>query len=506
MAPPCSCCGAHANIPLNLTPRTARITDLLNSNVCPLVYEEVSFRAELPVRGERITQLDDAIASARRALQSLVHQRHRELRDLNDIHTVMNPIRRLPQDVLREIFLICLDDQDPRADSLDTHGMPWVLLQVSSQWRAAGLTFSRLWSRVHVSFDTLALHPHPERLGHVLWLQLSRSKQYPLEVELSSYTHVSEMHPILPHLWDTSNRWRTLVLDLTDASVRNILVPVHGKLHALELVSTKAHDRYIKEDTGFDVLSDVRSAPALRALHIDGSPVSLCIPWSRLEEYVCHRPTFGMRPYYMDETPAVTDSNIMLLHKLDAARTFKSRCIDRFPPRPPQTPLRRQNLTSLWLEAPQLPDMGISRLLPMLDLPALRSFGWICGVADVHAVRDLLLRSNSTLTTLGLKPKTFSQVLCEFVQESEAVETLVLKDSMDPWIFSYLNGKLPCLSLLDLSEVPPIEVDEGKLWILVNARRKRLKDVRLPYGYEPTVPLEVRYAAMIKEGLRIGLY
>ncbi|KAF9009801.1 hypothetical protein BDZ89DRAFT_1078350 [Hymenopellis radicata] len=485
MAPPCSCCGAHVNIPLNLTPRSARITDLLNSNVCPLLYEEVYFCAELPVRGERIAHLEDAIAEARRGLQSLVHQRHQELRDLNDIHTVMHPIRRLPLDVLREIFLICLDDQDPRADSLDTHGMPWVLVQVSSQWRVAGLSFPRLWSRVHVSFDTLALHPHPERLSHVLWLQLSRSKQYPLEVELSSYTHVSEMHPILPHLWDTSNRWRTLLLDLTDASVRNVLAPVHGKLHALELVSIKAPDHHIEEDTGFDVLSDVQSAPALRALHVSGSPASLCIPWSRLEEYVCHQPNFGVRSYYREDTHAAIDNNMMILRKLDSARTFKSRCTDQFPSHPPNTPLRRQNLTSLWLEAP--------------------NFGWI-RVADVNAVRDLLIRSNCTLTTIGLKPMIYSLGLLALLHQSDAVETLVLKDSMDPAFLSGLNGKLPCLALLDLSEVPPIEIKEATIWRLVNARRRRLKDVRLPYGYEPSVPLEEQYAAMIKEGLNIGLY
>ncbi|KAF9040298.1 hypothetical protein BDZ89DRAFT_1060727 [Hymenopellis radicata] len=484
MAPPCSCCGAHVNIPLNLTPRSARITDLLISNVCPSFMKRFIFApSSLP----------------------LVHQRHQELRDLNDIHTVMHPIRRLPLDVLREIFLICLDDQDPRADSLDTHGMPWVLVQVSSQWRVAGLSFPRLWSRVHVSFDTLALHPHPERLSHVLWLQLSRSKQYPLEVELSSYTHVSEMHPILPHLWDTSNRWRTLLLDLTDASMRNVLAPVHGKLHALELVSIKAPDNHIEEDTGFDVLSDVQSAPALRALHVSGSPASLCIPWSRLEEYVCHQPNFDMRSYYREDTHAAIDNNMMILRKLDSARTFKSPCTDQFPSHPPNTPLRRQNLTSLWLEAPKFTDMGISQLLPMLDLPALRSFGWI-RVADVNAVHDLLIRSNCTLTTIGLKPMIYSLGLLALLHQSDAVETLVLKDSMDPAFLSGLNGKLPCLALLDLSEVPPFEIKEATIWRLVNARRRRLKDVRLPYGYEPSVPLEEQYAAMIKEGLNIGLY
>ncbi|KIY73369.1 hypothetical protein CYLTODRAFT_417055 [Cylindrobasidium torrendii FP15055 ss-10] len=498
MAPKCTTCGHHDEMPSNLPPRSQRMSELLSSNACPLQVEEASFRAELPVRHSRIARLEEEISAAQAKLHSLVRRRRMEHRDLNDIQTVLHPIRRLPPDILNEIFAICLDEQDPRADSLDTNGMPWVLVQVCGTWRAAGIRASRLWSRVHVSFDTLALHPHPERLVHVLWLQISRSKQCSLEVELSSYTHVSEMHPILPVLWGTSNRWRTLSLDMTDTSNRNILAPTFGALDALEYVAIKSAPSHHTpaEDTDFDVFSDPTSAPRLKSMQVTNA-VSIGMPWSRLEEFVLHPESRR----WGDLSRGRVATTLDILKKLSTARTFKTELVTFAVPAPsPHSRLRHQYLHTLWIDTSvDGNDLGIQEFMNAVELPALQSLGWIRGV-DVKATQSLVRRSNCTLTTLAVKLETYTPKMRDLLRDSCEVDTLVLKDDIDPTYFSTLGAVPLGLAVLDMSEANLASVSEDKVWRLVNGRK--LKEVRLPSGFTWNA---ARWVSSMNEGCIVSI-
>ncbi|KAF9268366.1 hypothetical protein L218DRAFT_821577, partial [Marasmius fiardii PR-910] len=73
---------------------------------------------------------------------------------------IVNPIRRLPEVVLREIFRACTDDGTKAmetfrdymssGDSLDPTKAPWTLGQVCSLWREVVTSFSSLWSYITI--------------------------------------------------------------------------------------------------------------------------------------------------------------------------------------------------------------------------------------------------------------------------------------------------------------------------------------------------------------------
>ncbi|KDR83081.1 hypothetical protein GALMADRAFT_56814, partial [Galerina marginata CBS 339.88] len=94
---------------------------------------------------------------AQREIQTLQNR----LKELNPIcETIQQSIsdlsalislRRLPTDILGEIFLHCLPTyRNPTLSALEA---PMVLTRVCSLWRSVALSSPRLWARLHIPFS-----------------------------------------------------------------------------------------------------------------------------------------------------------------------------------------------------------------------------------------------------------------------------------------------------------------------------------------------------------------
>ncbi|KAJ7133627.1 hypothetical protein C8R44DRAFT_611733, partial [Mycena epipterygia] len=76
--------------------------------------------------------------------------KQRLIKDGIDKHKVLiSPMRRLPQEILQEIFLACLP-QDHNA-SVGALGAPLLLGFICRYWRMVAHTMPRLWSGLHLS-------------------------------------------------------------------------------------------------------------------------------------------------------------------------------------------------------------------------------------------------------------------------------------------------------------------------------------------------------------------
>ncbi|PBK64012.1 hypothetical protein ARMSODRAFT_866327, partial [Armillaria solidipes] len=79
--------------------------------------------------------------------------------DITQYKKALHPIRRLPPEVLSEIFLQCIDENGTENEvsrfldstlsclksSLDPSQCPWTLSKVCSKWCAISLSFPHLW-------------------------------------------------------------------------------------------------------------------------------------------------------------------------------------------------------------------------------------------------------------------------------------------------------------------------------------------------------------------------
>lgn len=147
-----------------------------------------------------------------------------------------SPFRRLPDDIIREIFLACLDTT--RNPTMSCREAPVLLTRISSATRAVALSTPALWAAIHIPIIRHSKKSKPKRKairesimsararGAKEWL-LQRSGNMPLsisvhEVPYSSPNELVWTNPlaeyILPVLLKCCARWRDVSFSIVSDS------------------------------------------------------------------------------------------------------------------------------------------------------------------------------------------------------------------------------------------------------------------------------------------------
>lgn len=128
--------------------------DLLNYPEPPTESSISEARRALQTQRQALSQLSERITSAEDALSQIVADRKRAIREMQREqhalevkvkHTLayISPIRRLPHELLRHIFMFNFDNHPCCA---------WILASVCVPWRRLALSIPRLWSKVSNDF------------------------------------------------------------------------------------------------------------------------------------------------------------------------------------------------------------------------------------------------------------------------------------------------------------------------------------------------------------------
>lgn len=100
------------------------------------------------------------------------------------------PVRRLPVELLVEVFILCLPDGKyiiPRPTSA-----PLLLTQVCSSWRDIALSVPALWSSIQIDMDSTLSPRHVTTLASRVAAWLARSAQHHLSIRLFIEDHLEE--------------------------------------------------------------------------------------------------------------------------------------------------------------------------------------------------------------------------------------------------------------------------------------------------------------------------
>ncbi|KAJ7161914.1 hypothetical protein C8R43DRAFT_1233475 [Mycena crocata] len=161
-------------------------------------------------------------------IQDLITQRD-QIAEYIDLHTaIISPARRLPHDIVQEIFLACLPTH--RNAAMSSTEAPLLLCAISSEWRALALATPMLWAALHVDLDFVLARSF--RLS-CLRAWMARSAQCALSLSVSAYS--ASCGFILASLLSSSSRWRSITLDIAPplvATLKNVDAP---RLEAIEL-------------------------------------------------------------------------------------------------------------------------------------------------------------------------------------------------------------------------------------------------------------------------------
>jgi hypothetical protein len=207
--------------------------------------EQKRLRPVLNELHEQIFVLQDKMAEHWRDYQNRLAQSRRQtetaIANLNDrvlaleqknVHasSLLAPIRRLPAEILSEIFLI----------AITAYGFSALrLMWVCRSWRSVLITLSRAWSMIKV---------HTWTRTDLFEFLLERTRRVTLDVEIDTDSDSSSRTPdpsrsyaALAMITETSKRWRSLTIhsfpkgaELTNSGVLGPLLAIEGPMEALE--------------------------------------------------------------------------------------------------------------------------------------------------------------------------------------------------------------------------------------------------------------------------------
>ncbi|KAK0462133.1 hypothetical protein IW261DRAFT_1374840, partial [Armillaria novae-zelandiae] len=126
-------------------PPDARIIELLKTNAAPTPIEMQSLQATLSETPNRIAELDSLIDSTTSLLRYLTNDRNQALENQANAKTILSPCRRLPNELLTDIFVRCLSARDQLDSPLKPGAFHWTLSHVCKKWRKVATGTPEIW-------------------------------------------------------------------------------------------------------------------------------------------------------------------------------------------------------------------------------------------------------------------------------------------------------------------------------------------------------------------------
>ncbi|KAJ6490235.1 hypothetical protein C8R47DRAFT_1123877 [Mycena vitilis] len=120
----------------------------LGTNYCPTDQELLEIQALLVEPLLRMKHLDGEIANLQKAIDKFAQERDGVGAFVKAHQALISPVRRLPLDIIQEIFLACLPTH--RNCVMSAKEPPVLLGRICSSWRAISLSTPRLWAKIHL--------------------------------------------------------------------------------------------------------------------------------------------------------------------------------------------------------------------------------------------------------------------------------------------------------------------------------------------------------------------
>ncbi|KAF7362719.1 F-box domain-containing protein [Mycena venus] len=374
---------------------------LLHTNTVPSDADCDRIRTLLHRSRKQVEDLSRKIHDMGRQLDDLTRQRD-DLTQYIDAHfALVSPARRLPQDIIRAIFVACMPSTRNAVMSPDDS--PLLLCQICSAWRQLALTTPQLWASLHI------VVPSPSKINQLTqtvgsWL--SRSGIVPLSISMvtsSSYPTFDDINidhdltELLSLLADMTSRWHRIRMippafssfkPLSHLSAADFPI-----LKTLSIGSSSLFGVASVESSPWQSLS-LLTAPNLRSVSISSGYdfAHLQLPWTQLTHLsIDGTPYVWPRPFNIQDAITVMQRCLNL-------RTCGFILAETADPSVPLAPVCLPYLWHLSL-VDDMGDLEADRLFTKLSLPNLRSLKYTCvSIPIFHTPRHIFLPSLERLS------------------------------------------------------------------------------------------------------------
>ncbi|KAF7357955.1 Tetratricopeptide repeat family [Mycena venus] len=507
----------------------------LGTNYCPRDDELPQIQALLIEPSQRLKNLDDEIAVIRKALDKLSEERDALSAYVEGHRALMAPIRRLPLDILEEIFVACLPSH--RNCVMSAEEAPVILGRICSSWRTISLATPRLWSRLHIVEPRSPEPSNPLHMSRRLlrlevansWLR--RSGECPLSISLDSSPDPRISPPLSPVVSSTNPdlflstliqfapRWQSISLVTQQLALKTLSrvtendVPLLQELTIICLGATHHTD-----DAPWSLSqSSVFHGLSLSAVSISGSTAKaseLPLRWSQLTALSFLGSAWG--------TEHVQTCGVLLeiLSRCPKLRTC-SLLIDEPPGDLTHSIVECPFLHTLYLFCAHAAVHTSGSLLSRLSLPDLREFtlhgSETVQDGDPSTTNSLTsaLAASPRLETIHIASESFTKsTLIDFLRGlSSTIRHLDISESihiawrlepaLDDHVLTALTTYCPTLRELVLLNCHSVS-DEALLCFIIS-RKPALKRIQVKFARERQVDILPSIQSFTADGLESSI-
>ncbi|KAF7376687.1 hypothetical protein MSAN_00085700 [Mycena sanguinolenta] len=280
----------------------------LGTNYCPTDEEILQINSLLVEPTLRLKGLDDEITKLQKAIDKLVEERSRVAAYVEDHKALLSPIRRLPLDVIQELFIACLPTH--RNCVMSASEAPVLLGRICSSWRAISHITPRLWSSLHVvepspGLNTASYDQKVAQRLEVTQTWLGRSGQCPLSISIQSSPEVMSQTgspapsvtsmQFMETLVSFAPRWQHIQLTAPLSLLMEVMSHFDAEVPQLETVEFHHQGHHPLLTTGgpFNMLRGAR----ISSLSIPGAiflPEKLPLQWDQLTTLIVGGPKWSV--------------------------------------------------------------------------------------------------------------------------------------------------------------------------------------------------------------------
>ncbi|KAJ8076349.1 hypothetical protein PM082_000770 [Marasmius tenuissimus] len=179
----------HRFVVPNLNQIVPLPTNAVRSDYVPQDEQALQAMEQLETDKKTIRLYNAEITRLQTALGKLVEGKNKVERRMKERRAMVSAIRRLPGEILSEIFLRCISpgEYSFSADHTGVRARTLNISQVCSRWRTIINAIPKLWSSLHID-----LYEIKHNISSIIDLYINRSREHPLHVYLADELDKSE--------------------------------------------------------------------------------------------------------------------------------------------------------------------------------------------------------------------------------------------------------------------------------------------------------------------------
>ena len=279
---------------------------LLTTNQAPTDDERGRLKETLAEYDKKLEANAQKILALEEQLRSLNEENMALLEVTAPIRRGLSPFRQLPEDVVRAIFVACLETR--RNPTMANTEAPVLLTQISRATRMIALTTPELWAAIHIpiiTFVPVAVEVVGDPAESIMttwtegvkeWL-LQRSGNLPLHISVYENIEYGRMYRYInPEITDVlidvlvacSSRWKNVHFSCRPttishlSSLNNFDVPLLQSLTITSVADIEGEDNFWRD-------SNILKAPMLKRFRqLVSSTISIFpVDWGGLTHLYC---------------------------------------------------------------------------------------------------------------------------------------------------------------------------------------------------------------------------